>query len=117
MAGMVAAAGTDDTSALVKRLEITALYEGSGEESALPEEAADRINALKAENERMRDALTRIDEWADAYPVAVFPEPNISACAKALADAGQASDALHASWARHLLGGVKRIVRTALTPS
>jgi hypothetical protein len=43
---------------LVKRLRATPLYEGHGEESELPDEAADEI-------ERLREALKEI-EWQNA---------------------------------------------------
>lgn len=55
-------------AALVQRLRNILLYEGSGEESALPEEAADRIDALKAENERLRSVFADLMSWFPDEP-------------------------------------------------
>ena len=45
-------------------------------------EQAERIERLEA-------ALTRIDEWARAYPEEAFPEPDLAICKTALEGAGQ----------------------------
>jgi len=47
----------DMVERLAKRLEGTPLYEGCGEDSAMPEEAAVMLRALRAENERLRVQL------------------------------------------------------------
>lgn len=78
---------------------------------------AAEIAALRARVAGLEGALTQVDEWANAYPVSVFPEPDMKACAAALAAAGQSSDALHASWARHILSGVALIAARALSPA
>ena len=52
---------------IVERLQKATLYEGNGELSALPEEAADEIAALRAKNERLRVALTPSAETKAAY--------------------------------------------------
>jgi hypothetical protein len=59
----------------------------------------------------LEDALSRIRQWCDAYPVNVFIPPT-AAQIKASVDAMKApgcasSDAMHASWARHILDGVR----------
>lgn len=51
-------------STLVSLLRYTPLYESSGEDSHLPEMAADKIEALEAENERQREALRPFAEYA-----------------------------------------------------
>ena len=70
-------------------------------------EQAERIEKLEA-------ALTRIDDWARAYPEEAFPGPDLTICKTALKSAGQSIDGLHASWARHILNGVGGITRTVL---
>lgn len=70
-------------------------------------EQAERVVDLEA-------ALTRIDEWARAYPEEAFPEPDLAICKTALEGAGQSIDGLHASWARHILNGIGGITRTVL---
>lgn len=46
---------------LVQRLRNTPLYESHGETSELPEQAADRIEALEAEIERLRIGISITD--------------------------------------------------------
>lgn len=50
---------------LVKRLRGTPIYEGHGEESDLPDQAADRIEALEAEVQRLRELVPRPDQTQD----------------------------------------------------
>jgi len=68
------------------------------------EDAEDRIAELE-------EALLRVRQWCDAYPVNVFIPPTkeqIAASVEALKAPGCASsDALHGSWARHILNGVR----------
>ena len=45
---------------LIRRLEGTPLYYGSGEDAAIGEEAADRITALQAQNRKLVEALRMI---------------------------------------------------------
>jgi hypothetical protein len=67
--------------------------------------------------ERMEEALRRIAEWSDAYPLAVFPEPDAAYYAKAhrvLVDNGMTLDRLSAAGMRHVVRGVGRIAKEAL---
>ena len=71
----------------------------------------DRIEDLEA-------ALTRIIEWADAYPVQVFPEVDKEYSKRAhevLVAHGMTLDRLSADAMRHCLKGVRRIASAALT--
>jgi hypothetical protein len=61
---------------------------------------------------RMRSALLRIRDWAHAYPVEEFPEPDLAAIRAQLGDAEMSK--LHASWGRYILAGVGRIVNEGL---
>ena len=58
-----------------------------------------------------REALREIIVWASAYPSAVFPEPDFDKARAALEAAGISMDALHGSWARHLMKGVLELAR------
>jgi hypothetical protein len=49
-------------SDIIERLNMTLLYEGSGEASDLPEEAADELRRLTAENEALRAVLAEARE-------------------------------------------------------
>lgn len=69
---------------------------------------------LRAEVERLRGALERIDQWADAYPLEVFAEPDFAKADEVLKTAGLSLSAISASNMRHVIGGVKAITRAAL---
>jgi hypothetical protein len=62
--------------------------------------------------ERMAEALRRIQGWCDAYPVEVFPEPDLDAIRSQIGDGPMSS--LHAAWARHLLKGIATYARQGL---
>ena len=72
------------------------------------------VERLKADNKRQAEAHQRIIEWADAYPLSVFSEPDFKQAATVLKAAGMALDAISASNFRHCLKGVKEIARAAL---
>ena len=67
--------------------------------------------------ERMEDALNVILQWANAYPLDVFPEPSKEDFHRAhelLKTIGFTLDRFSASMARHTLVGVARIALKAL---
>ena len=64
--------------------------------------------------DRMQDALRSILAWAEAYPLAAFPEPDLHKARVALENAGIDMGALHGTWARHLLDGMARYARKGL---
>jgi hypothetical protein len=69
------------------------------------------------QQDRLVEALHRIAEWSDAYPLAVFPEPDEAYYAKAhrvLVDNGMTLDRLSAAGMRHVVRGVGRIAKEAL---
>lgn len=68
----------------------------------------------RAENERQEEALYRIVQWCRAYPETVFSEPDFDKARTALESAGVSMDALHGTWARHLLKGIDKIASEAL---
>lgn len=59
-----------------------------------------------------RDALQRILDWCQAYSSEAFPEVDTQAIRDQIGD--NTYSALHASWARHILGGIERIATQAL---
>ncbi len=73
-----------------------------------------RIKELEAENDKFRDALVRIDNWAKAYPRDVFLKPDLKQAAKVLKATGMTLDAISADAMRHVLDGVKDITEQAL---
>ena len=78
------------------------------------EDMITRINRLTRELEAARDALQQIDNWAKAYPLDVFPEPDFKRVREVLEAAGITLDSVSASNMRHVIKGVERIVADAL---
>lgn len=67
------------------------------------EEAEERI-------EKLEDSLQKILNWIHAYPLEVFPEPDMKKAAKVLEEAGISLDSISASNMRHVLTGIKDII-------
>jgi hypothetical protein len=74
-------------------------------------EPADMLNDY---TEELVDALTAIADWSDAYPLDIFPEPDLVK-ARALLEAGGITlDAVSAHCMRHVIDGVGKIAKRAL---
>lgn len=76
-------------------------------------EAETLINLLIIDNERMEDTdekMHKIKQWVEAYPLDIFPEPDLKKAAKVLKDNSMTLDAISASNMRHVLSGVKAII-------
>jgi hypothetical protein len=65
---------------------------------------------IDAELERLRGIVGQIEAWCEAYPVAVFPEPDWAKARQLLSDGGMTLDAISASNMRRVLDGVRRII-------
>ena len=70
--------------------------------------------ALKRENERYTDVLERIVDWSRAYPIDVFPEPDLKKAHAVLKANGMTLDAISASSMRHVVAGVGKMAKDAL---
>ena len=57
------------------------------------------------------ERLARIEAWCEAYPLKAFPEPDMAKAARLLAAGGMTLDAISASNMRHVLNGVRKIIR------
>lgn len=77
-------------------------------------EAANEITRLRAQNAELVEALERIREWADAYPTAVFAEPDWKRAATVLSAAGMSLGSISAANMKHAISGVGNIARAAL---
>lgn len=64
--------------------------------------------------ERLEEALQRIVQWAEAYPLDIFPEPDLEKAAAWLKAGGMTLDAISAHCMRHVIEGVGKIAREAL---
>lgn len=71
-------------------------------------------DALRAENERLKEAIELLQNWVKAYPLDMFPEPDLKLARKLLTDGGVSYDALNVYSMRHVINGVGRIIDEAL---
>lgn len=67
----------------------------------------DRIDDLET-------ALYRIHQWSEAYPITVFPEPDLKKARELLEAGGITLDAISAHCMRHCVEGVGKIAKEAL---
>lgn len=67
----------------------------------------DRIDELE-------EALHKIAQWSDAYPLSVFPEPDWKKVRDLLEAGGITLDSVSASNMRHVVEGVGKIAKEAL---
>ncbi len=71
------------------------------------------VEALRKDAERYEDALQKIANWARAYPLKVFPEPDFKRAHEVLTAAGMTLAAISASNMRHVVTQVQSIVDAA----
>ena len=67
-----------------------------------------------AERDMAVEALRRIVQWSEAYPLDIFPEPDWAYVRVLLGHAGITVDAVSASCMRRVVEGVGKIAREAL---
>ena len=60
--------------------------------------------------EKLESKLDKIKDWCEAYPVSVFPEPDLEKAARVLKENDMRLDDISASNMRHVLDGVKNII-------
>ena len=69
---------------------------------------------LQTENETLKETLELLQNWINAYPLDVFPQPDLKLARKLLTDGGVSYDALNAHSMRHVINGVGNIIDKAL---
>lgn len=69
---------------------------------------------MTTDPKRMEKALHDIEAWARAYPLKVFPEPDMTRVSYLLARDGMSLDAVSASCMRLCLSGVLCLVADGL---
>lgn len=74
------------------------------------------IQSQERKADRYEDALQLISNWQQAYPLEVFPEPDLKKARVLLEAGGITLDSLSAHAMRHVINGVKDIVNDALYP-
>ena len=72
------------------------------------------VRALEAKNERLKKGHDDIVAWGNAYPVSIFPEPDLEQAHELLKAGGMTLDAVSASAMRRVLKGVIKIASDAL---
>ncbi|MCP5004956.1 MAG: hypothetical protein GY941_13630, partial [Planctomycetes bacterium] len=60
--------------------------------------------------EELQDTLTLIAEWCEAYPLKIFPEPDLKKADKVLKENGITIDSIGAHAMRHVLKGIQAII-------
>lgn len=70
-----------------------------------------------AREDTLREALERIENWSNAYPLEAFPEPDLAKSAEVLKAAGLSLDQISAHNMRHVVERVGEIARAALKDS
>jgi len=83
----------------------------------LREEDTVELAKMLLEIERLETALERIEQWSRAYPLTIFPEPNLKRARELLEAGGMTLDAISAHAMRHVVEGVGEIARRALASS
>lgn len=73
-----------------------------------------KIRELREALEKAHEALFKIKQWSEAYPISVFPEPDFKKAAELLNAGGMTLDAISASNMRYVVKGVGEIARAAL---
>ncbi len=77
--------------------------------------ATDKQRDLEAENEKLKEVLSRIDTWAKAYPLEAFPKPDLKKAHEVLTAAGMTLDSISADNMRHVLDNIKEMVSEVLS--
>lgn len=60
----------------------------------------------------LEEKLHKIKIWCDAYPLSVFPEPDLKKAAKVLKENGMTLDSISAHNFRHVLNGIKNLIES-----
>lgn len=78
----------------------------------------DRSETTEGRVEKYEEALERIVRWSEAFPIEIFPEPDADYLRRAhevLTASGMTLDRLSANAMRHVVVGVGKIAREALS--
>jgi len=66
---------------------------------------------LERRNEQLEDALHRVRSWCEAYPIDIFPAPDLKAARVALEAAGLTLDSVSAHAMRHVVTKIAEQLR------
>ena len=108
--------------------EIIRLKAENKEQAELIETLQKRVEIIKKnrnrffdENKQQADRIKELEKsfeqiqiWANAYPLEIFPKPDLIKAREVLKAAGMTLDSISADNMRHVLNGVKDIVEQVL---
>lgn len=100
----------------ITRMHAASVGEITGPIRGVVEDVADvksKLDSSLAECERLNDTLDKLVQWSDAYPIAVFPEPDFLKAQKVLSENGMTLDAISSSNMRRVIIGVREIIDAA----
>jgi len=95
----------------------------SDDEANTPELGAEALRQTKAiemvieYTEDLEEVLRRILAWCDAYPTSVFipiSDENMKLADVVLAGAGISMTGMHGQWGRHILAGIRDMIKMVL---
>jgi len=72
------------------------------------------VDDLRAERNAAVAALEQLKQWSEAYPLAVFPEPDFKKAHLVLTAHGMTLDAISASNMRHVITQARKIIDAAI---
>lgn len=75
---------------------------------------SDPLDMYQQRIEDLEEALQRIVQWSEAYPLDIFPEPDMAKARILLGYGGMTLDAISAHCMRHCVEGVGKVARDAL---
>jgi hypothetical protein len=96
---------------------LTDIEEPMGYDPEAPSLNCREAEALQAKLDQCEEALHQIDSWSRAYPLRIFPEPDLKRVRELLEAGGITLDSVSASCMRHCVEGVGKIARAALNRS
>lgn len=99
-----------ETSVPKKNIALRKAYDEIVRLRSVAQRPADR-------GEDFEEALQRIVQWSEAYPLDIFPIPDLKQAAELLKAGGITLDAVSAHCMRHVVEGVGKIARDALAVS
>jgi hypothetical protein len=71
-------------------------------------------DAVQAEREHYDDLFDNIKNWCEAYPTAVFPEPDFKKAHEVLKSQGMTLDAISAYTMKHVITQVQKMIDAAI---
>src|SRR6187401_785178 len=82
----------------------------TGKYEDMPTMTEEEEEELDAEVDALREKLHQIKMWCEAYPLDIFPEPDLKQARALLEAGGMTLDSISASNMRHVLNGVRKII-------